>query len=148
MYKKFIFAIVCSALLVTSCEKDLLTKNKIDTEIEKDAISYYGGIITLNDFPHDKIFPSEHYNKFKGNIGLDPKTAIVPLIFDKNGVLYTASRFNNEIEQGEKEIQPTYVTDLTTFKNVTALTTANSEYSDLIIINKLIVLQLGLNVAI
>lgn len=139
--------------------KNLVTDlSKVDESIKQDAIDYYGKVITLSDFPSDKILDISYQEKInqsisKSDIGGTAENALVPLVFDENGVLYTAKRFNQEndqmitksieFERSGGEINATnidqftfstkeYLTDLNTFYQVTKLNQANSNYADIV----------------
>lgn len=132
--------------------------DQVDESIKQDAIDYYGRVITIADFPQDKILDQSYEDKIhksisKSDVGGTPENALTYLIFDENGILFTAKRYNQDDEilgrkafelyqQGESlneanmyqfvDRQIHYKTDLKTFYEVTALKEATSEYADAI----------------
>ena len=132
--------------------------SKVDEKIKQDAISYYGKVVTFADFPSDKILDAsyeERINKLitKSDVGGSPENALTYLIFDENGVLFTAKRYNKddeilgkkayELSQKGQDLDESnmyqfvdkqlhYKTDLKTFYEVTGLKEATAEYADVI----------------
>lgn len=114
--------------------KELSTNlSKVDKAIIEDAIAYYGKVITLADFPSDKLLDNSYQNKdiSPSDIGGSPENALVAVIFDNNGILYTPKRFNNELDN--KSLHDTqfheYLTDLQTYHDVTKVQEATAEYA-------------------
>ncbi len=123
----------------------------ISLTIIQDAIKRYGRVITIDDFPQDKIYKFNDGDEIAW-LGKSPEKAATPLVFDKNGILFTAQRYgimqeklhekllkrkeahpdqevNQEVldELREEPIE-IYVTDLTTFHSVTHFPRATPEY--------------------
>ena len=136
----------------------IVNLDKVDESIKQDAIDYYGKVITIADFPQDKILDQSYEEKInkkinKSDVGGTPENALTYLIFDENGILFTAKRYNQDDEilgrksfelsqRGESlnesnmyqyvDRQIHYKTDLKTFYEVTRLKEATSEYADAI----------------
>lgn len=134
--KLFIAMVAIATILFISCEKKESNNYKLDSNIEQDAISYYGKVIALADFPENKVFNTSDFENLNENVRSSAENALVQLIFDKNNVLYTAKRYNTELEKDNKDLNSMYVTDLLTFKEVTTLTEATAEYAEILPINK------------
>ncbi len=169
--KYFIFGIVAFFLVLGGCQKDdafeqvldssnnfqadvskvVVNLGNVDEATKRDAIEHYGRIITIADFPVDKLLDVSYEEKLnrsisKDDVGGSPDRALVPLIFDHNGVLYTAKRYNTESDQKysllaiEAQKNPNidteitigyvnYLVDLQTFANITTLKEATDEYT-------------------
>lgn len=90
--KRVIFLLLIILLFITGC-------NNVNFNIEKDAIEYYGKIVTLSDFPLTQLLNQIDVDlinekEWKSNFIWDsPDNALVPLVFDDNNVLYTAKRY-------------------------------------------------------
>lgn len=136
--KKLIFIISITALFIslTSCEKNLV---ELNSEIENDAIAYYGKVINLNDFSKTILLSNEDVDLInagsytKSDIGKNKTNALVPLFFDKNKILYTAKRYNKEAEESnweEEFVEYTFWTDLKSFKTISNLKEADEKYVD------------------
>ncbi|MDR2541670.1 MAG: hypothetical protein LBD11_08220 [Candidatus Peribacteria bacterium] len=88
------------------------------------------GSFTLTDFPLEKVLSVENSNNriLDKQLGESPANAMVPLLFDENGMLYTSKKYNSSKKQDDEDITR-YITDLQTFRNVTGLIVANEKYS-------------------
>lgn len=135
--------LISSVFVITGCEKEKnlvrpTNTNIVDSDIQKDAISYYGKVVKLSDFPSEKVIKEIDIHKIyqlKNDLGSTPERAIVDLIFDKDGVLYTAKRYNSEAEQNDREVEvgySFYYTDIKTFRDVTSLKEAIGDYADVL----------------
>jgi hypothetical protein len=139
MMKKWIMVLcifIFGAVLFTGCEKE---KVFISNEIIQDSEQWYGKVITLSDFPDDKVLDVSYADTINaslssGDVGSTPETAIVPLVFDRQTlVLYTAKRFNQEMDEyltnGKSMDIVEYLTDMKTFHEVTGLEQAHPKYA-------------------
>ena len=129
-----------------------VTTVKTNEQIKNDAIDYYGKLLSINDFPFEYILPTKYIEDIQQNgtvswaIWTRPDIALVPLIFDKNGILYTAKRYNLTLEYIHKNQNRQYndfsendyivdnftdsdYTDLNTFRRITNLPEAISDYA-------------------
>ena len=120
--------------------KNLVTDlSKVDESIKEDAVAYYGKIITISDFPADKILDKSYEERInqsisKSDIGGSPKNALVALEFDANKVLYTPKRlndFSSSTGNNAKEYSELleYFVDINTYREVTGIKEANHEYA-------------------
>lgn len=142
-------------LFFTGCEKEdiplkeyiITDLTKVSDEVKKDAIEYYGRVVSMQDFAKEKIIASSYVNELNESIrsesiGSVPENALVLLVFDSNGVLYTAKRYNStldkifeiEREGGEtnqitNDLIEHYYTDINTFKRVTNLSESVADYA-------------------
>lgn len=114
--------------------KELSTNlSKVDKAIIEDAIAYYGKVITLADFPSDKLLDNSYQNKdiSPSDIGGSPENALVGLMFDDNDILYTPTRFNkeNDNESLSTNTFTIYFTDLKTYHLITHVKEAVADYA-------------------
>ena len=117
----------------------IVNLDKVDESIKQDAIAYYGKVITIADFPKEKILSISYEEKInqsisKSDIGGSPKNALVALEFDANKVLYTPKRlndFSNSTGNNSKEYSELleYFVDINTYREVTGIKEANHEYA-------------------
>lgn len=139
--KSFVLSILVTLILM-GCSKQSFDI-EVPKHIQADAIAYYGKVVSITDFPQSSLIDESYIsslsdNVISGAVGSTPDKAYVVLIFDDLGVLYTATRYNQEVEQLlknkiEQEIgEKLLYTDLQTFKKITNLSEATSEYADAI----------------
>lgn len=106
-------------VLFTSCDKGL--EPVIDETPPQNSI-------VLGSFPSDKVFTERDLkdNIIKYAIGSTQKNAIVPLVFDDQGKLYTREKMNGDLNG--KNVTCVF-TDLHTFYSVTKMSEAKEKYS-------------------
>jgi hypothetical protein len=128
-----VLAYVFVCCVISSCSQDDVVPTPIE---EVSVVSKLDGF-TLADFPVDKVFAGEDYKSLfkEQKIGNQPSAAIVPLLFGKDGYLYTGKKYNSSQKEADNEIVY-YMTDLQTFKSVTGFEYADEKYAGLIPINQ------------
>lgn len=129
------FLIIWIAVISIICCFVLYKNNLFQKEIRNDAKLYYWKVITLSDFPKDKLLSSEYMDKInilisQNEVGWKPEKAIVNLIFDKHKILYTPKRFNKELDNDELKNTIEYITDIQTYQQITQISEATSEYTN------------------
>lgn len=120
MLKKFfLFSVFIASVIIYSCKKE---ENTV-TEKKKESF-------VLSDFPQDKVLKGDDYKSALETYGVgnSDNNALVPLLFDKNGILYTGEKYNAEANDSDVVITR-YVTDLKTFKDVTGFKYATKDYA-------------------
>lgn len=129
--------------------------SQIDKTLTQDAIDYFGKVILLSDFPVEKILDASYMEKLNQSVTLSevwwsPENALVNLIIDKNGILYTPKRYNQEDEELRPKLKQLsddgievdgevlatltpwrkeYLTDIETYRQVTWIPEATVEYT-------------------
>lgn len=128
-----IIVVITNIFIFAGCSKNDDIYN-ISSEIISDSEFYYGKVIKLTDFPEDKLLTAEYMDKVNltinpSDIGGSPQNALVALVFDKNLVLYTAKRYNNDLDKNQLSEVTEYLTDIQTFYEITGLEEATEEYA-------------------
>lgn len=120
MLKKcFLFSAIFASVVMSSCKKE-----------ENIATEKKTGSFVLSDFPQEKVLKGDDYKSALETYGVgnSDSNALVPLLFDKNGILYTGEKYNAEANDSNVVITR-YVTDLKTFKDVTGFEYATKDYA-------------------
>lgn len=129
------FLIIWIAVISIICCFVLYRNNILKKGIRDDTKLYYWKVITLSDFPEDKLLLAEYMDKVnisisQNEVGWKPENAIVNLIFDKHKILYTPKRFNKELDNNELKNTIEYITDIKTYQQITQISEATSEYTN------------------
>lgn len=133
-------SLICVSLIVLAgCSFfDESSEKTIDTSWHIDAEQHYGRLIHISEFPEEKIIESTivaslaQANTTSISIGSVPENALVPLIIDDAGYLYTPKRYNTELDAitDDSEVgQWVGNTDLVTFSLITGLPEAQADYA-------------------
>lgn len=119
MKKTFLFGIFIACIILFSCKKE------DNVVVEKKTDSF-----VLSDFPQNKVLKGDDYKNALEiyGVGSSDDNALVPLLFDENGILYTGEKYNAEANNSTMEISR-YVTDLKTFREVTGFEYATKDYA-------------------
>lgn len=121
--KKGFCLFVVLALVLSSCEEeeDLEPLWFVAPEIMQDAIDCYGRVVTVDDFDISQLV-GDTLNfldrSIQGSLGYSPDSALVPMFFDKNKVLYSIARYKKERKSRTDDfVSYLFWTDLTSFRD-------------------------------
>lgn len=118
---KGLYLFVILALMLSSCEEEeeLEPLWYVAPEIIQDAINCYGRVVTLDDFNKGQLV-GDTLNfldrSIQGNLGYSPDSALVPMFFDKDKVLYSIKRYKKERKSRTDDfVSYLFWTDLSSF---------------------------------